>query len=320
MKNADKWMRGLPYVGNKGQKAQQIINLLPDGERFVDAFGGGGSISLTASNSGKWDKVIYNEKRKYVVDLLKALVYDSPHIDLEKYVYITRREFFDWKDNKPDSVERTLILLSWSFSNNMTSYLWGKSTEDKKLVLTRGLFFGDTGTIYDDLFLKASKLETIREKYAFYHKWRIKNTGMSAHEDELQQLERLQWLEQLQQLEHLQRLQHLQRLEQLERLQQSQRLQQLEFINGDYRNLDIKKDDVVYCDPPYFNTQKIYGEFNNSDFDKWMNELPTDKIYISEYTVLPNTVIVADLGKKGNFISTPKSKRKSELLLKYIHH
>jgi len=129
MKNADKWMRGLPYVGNKGQKAQRIIDFLPDGKRFIDAFGGGGSISLTASNSGKWDKVIYNEKRKFVVSLLKALIYDSPHIDLEKYVYITRKEFFDWKDNKPDSVERTLILLSWSFSNSMKSYLWGKSTD-----------------------------------------------------------------------------------------------------------------------------------------------------------------------------------------------
>ena len=311
MKNADKWMRGLPYVGNKGQKAQQIIDLLPDGKRFVDVFGGGGSISLTASNSGKWDKVIYNEKRKFVVSLLKALIYDSPHIDLEKYVYITRKEFFDWKDNKPDSVERTLILLSWSFSNNMKDYLWGKSIEDEKLVLTRGLFFGDTGTIYDDLFLKASKLETIQEKYAFYHKWRIKNMGLYGHTDQLQQLQQLDQLQQLQQLEQLERLQQLQQL---------QRLEQLEFINGDYRNLDIKKDDVVYCDPPYINTSESYGGFNNDDFDNWLNQLPTSKIYISEYTVLPNTEIVCELGKKHNFVSTQGNSRKSELLLKYIHH
>ena len=218
---------------------------------------------------------------------------------------LQEKSFFDWKDNKPDSVERTLILLSWSFSNNMKDYLWGKSTEGEKLVLTRGLFFGDTGTIYDDLFLKASKLETIQEKYAFYHKWRIKNMGLSGHKDHLQQLGQLQQLQQLQQLE------------QLERLQQ---LEQLEFINGDYRNLDIKKDDVVYCDPPYVNTGKVYGEFNNSDFDKWMNELPTNEIYISEYTVLPNTEIVVDLGKKQNFVSTQGNSRKSELLLKYIHH
>lgn len=298
MKNADKWMRGLPYVGNKGQKAQQILDFLPSGKRFIDVFGGGGSISLAASNRGKWDKVIYNERRRSVVNLLKDLVYDTPHIDLKKYVYITREEFLDWKDNKPDSVERTLILLSWSFSNNMKDYLWGKSVEDKKLLLTRGMFFGNTDTVYDDLFLKTSELETIREKYAFYHKWRIKNMSMSA-EDQSQQLQQLERLQQLEQLESLQRL---------------------EFINDDYRNFDIKKDDVVYCDPPYFNTPKIYGEFNNSDFDKWMNGLPTNEIYISEYTVLPNTEIVADLGKKQNFVSAQGDSRKSELLLKYIHH
>lgn len=297
MKNADKWMRGLPYVGNKGQKAQQIIDLLPDGRRFIDVFGGGGSISLTASNSGKWDKAIYNEKRKFVVSLLKALIYDSPHIDLNKYVYITRKEFLDWRDNKPDSIERTLVLISWSFSNDMKSYLWVKKKENEKLLLTRGLFFGDTGTIYDDLFLKASELETIQEKYSFFHKWRIKNMGLSGHVDQLSQLERLK---------------------QLERLQNLQQLQQLEFINRDYRNLDIKKDDVVYCDPPYIKTSNQYDGFNNEEFDKWLNQLPTDNIFISEYSIRTNTKIYSNLGNKQSF--TANGKRRNELLLKYVHH
>lgn len=59
MKNSEKWMRGLPYVGNKGQKAQKIIDALPSGNRFIDVFGGGGSISLHACNTGEdyggWD-------------------------------------------------------------------------------------------------------------------------------------------------------------------------------------------------------------------------------------------------------------------------
>ena len=42
MKAKDKWKRGLPYVGNKGQKVEQIMEALPDGKRFVDVFGGGG--------------------------------------------------------------------------------------------------------------------------------------------------------------------------------------------------------------------------------------------------------------------------------------
>lgn len=40
MKDKDKWKRGLPYVGNKGGKAQQILDLLPSGTRLIDPFGG----------------------------------------------------------------------------------------------------------------------------------------------------------------------------------------------------------------------------------------------------------------------------------------
>lgn len=36
MKLKDKWKRGLPYVGNKGQKVEQIMEVLPDGKRLVD--------------------------------------------------------------------------------------------------------------------------------------------------------------------------------------------------------------------------------------------------------------------------------------------
>lgn len=46
MKLADKWEQGLPYMGNKGQKAEQIIDLLPSGHRLIDAFGGGEAYHL----------------------------------------------------------------------------------------------------------------------------------------------------------------------------------------------------------------------------------------------------------------------------------
>lgn len=44
MKQSEKWKRGLPYVGNKGQKAEKVIDVLPAGHRLIDVFGGGGSI------------------------------------------------------------------------------------------------------------------------------------------------------------------------------------------------------------------------------------------------------------------------------------
>lgn len=309
MKQSEKWKRGLPYVGNKGQKAEKIIDILPAGNRLIDVFGGGGSISLTAASSGKWNEVVYNDRRKTVVNLLKALIEDNPHFDLMKYVYMDRETFYKWRDNMPDSLERTLVLIVWSFSNGWKSYLWGKKIEKEKLQLTRALFWGDTGAKLDGLYAYTKNETSISGKYKMFHKWRLAEMGISSHrdQDQLEQLVRLQKLEQLQQLERLQKL---------EQLQQLQRLQKLKYSVLDYRSLDVKSSDVVYCDPPYTGTGQDYGGFDNESFQRWLANCPAKQVYISEYTQLPHTEVAFILGKKLSFQA--KGKRPDELLLKYV--
>lgn len=290
MKLKDKWKRGIPYVGNKGQKAQQIIDLLPTGGRFIDCFGGGGSISLHAWDSGKYKQVIYNEKRVSVVELLQMLLNNDPRIDLNKCVYLTHEQFFDWRDNQPDSWERTLVLLVWSFSNNMHGYLWGKKVAPDKLLLTRALFFGDTGTNYDEMYQPTG---TIAEKNSYFHKWRREKMNINSRYDQLEQLERLEQLEQLQQTVE----------------------PSINFIAGDYRNLNIQPNDVVYCDPPYIGTSVDYSGFDFESFHEWYMNCPAD-VYISEYTKLPDTEVYADLGNKHSLTAT--GKRRNELLLRVV--
>lgn len=285
----------MPYIGNKGQKAQKIIDILPAGNRLVDVFGGGGSISLTAASSGKWDEVVYNDRRKTVVNLLKALIEDNPHFDLMNYVYMDRETFYNWRDNMPDSIERTLVLTVWSFSNNLRDYLWGNKIEKEKLQLTRAIFFGDTGTQLDELYEYAKNETTISGKYTVYHKWRRERP---------QQLERLQQLEQLQ------------RLQQLQQFQQHELLELIKYSSVDYRLLDVKPNDIVYCDPPYIGTSKDYGGFDNDAFQNWLAKCPAKQIYISEYTQIPNTDVALNLGKKQSFQAL--GKRPDELLLKYV--
>lgn len=295
MKQSEKWKRGLPYVGNKGQKAEKIIDILPAGNRLVDVFGGGGSISLTAASSGKWGEVIYNDRRKTVVNLLKALIEDKPHFDLMNYVYMDRETFYNWRDNMPDSIERTLVLTVWSFGNNLHDYLWGKKIEKEKLQLTRAIFWGDTGTQLDGLYAYTKNETSISGKYHMFHKWRLEKMNISSRYDVLQQL---------------------QQLEQLERLQQLERLEQLEFLTLDYRSLEIGTEDIVYCDPPYVGTSEDYGGFDNESFQRWLAKCPAKQIYISEYTQLPHTEAAFILGKKQSFQA--KGKRPDELLLKYV--
>lgn len=76
-----------------------------------------------------------------------------------------------------------------------------------------------------------------------------------------------------------------QRLESLERLERLQSLQSLEKYSGDYQDVPIKPNSVIYCDIPYFQTDG-YGEKKN-DFDyerfyRWASE-QSEPIYISEY-------------------------------------
>lgn len=302
MKLKDKWKRGLPYVGNKGQKVEQIMEVLPDGKRLVDIFGGGGCVSLTAASSGKYEEVIYNDRRRTVVELLRALVNDKPHFNLMDYVALTREQFFDWRDNQPDSIDRRLVLIAYSFGNDQRTYLWSKKNEEEKLLLTKALFYGNTGTEYDQLYNYSLNANTISDKYRLFHKWRREQMNINSRCDMLQRLQRLQQLLQL---------------EQLERLQQLNRLQPLEYSVKDYRELIINTDDVVYCDPPYAGTSQNYGGFDHKAFENWyLHECPAKEIYISEYTKLPYTEVAFNLGKKHNLSAA--GKRRNELLLRVV--
>ena len=49
---------GVPYQGNKSRIADIIINILPQGKRLVDLFGGGGAITHCGMLSGKWGGVL----------------------------------------------------------------------------------------------------------------------------------------------------------------------------------------------------------------------------------------------------------------------
>ncbi len=277
MKKSEFWKKGLPYVGNKSQKAQKIIEALPQGGRLIDAFGGGGSISLHAAVSKRWEQVIYNDKRATVIFLLKALVENDPQINLDLFTHITREQFFDWRDNKPDSIDRTLILLCWSFSNGERSYVWSKDKEQIRLDLIQ------------EYIVKGDHRLTINERYKKY----LAST-------------------------HKERLNPIARIKQLELIQKTKISLPIIYSNLNYFDLQIEKNDVVYCDPPYLNTKHRYGGFDDYKFYNWLNNIPTDNIFISERQMLPNTKIFKDLGTKSSFSNNKKVDH--ELLLKYVKH
>lgn len=274
LKKTEFWKKGLPYVGNKNRKAQQIIDALPKAKRLVDVFGGSGAISLAAAASNRWETVIYNDKRTTVVNLLSALMENNKRIDLDLYTHITRKQFLDWRDNQPDSIERTLVLLCWSFSNSEKSYLWGKDKEQARLdLIQKYIVDGDHNLSIQD-----------RHQKYLDSKNPIK-------------------------------LPPIERIKRLELMQTTQVSLPIIYLNMDYSEILISENDVIYCDPPYINTPYRYGDFDDNRFYEWLNNLPTNNIFISERYILPHTEVFKDLGIKESFTNVRNTNH--ELLLKY---
>lgn len=163
----------------------------------------------------------------------------------------------DWRDNQTDSIERTLILLCWSFFNDEKSYLWGRDKEQLMLDLTQKFIVDGNHNL------------SIRDRYQKY---------LASN--------------------HPIRLSPIYRIKRLELIQETQISLPIIYLNMDYSELPINENDVVYCDPPYLNSVHRYGGFDDDRFSKWLNNLPTHNIFISEKHILPHAEVFKDLGTK----------------------
>lgn len=72
---------------------------------------------------------------------------------------------------------------------------------------------------------------------------------------------------------------------------QSKNIQHIQFYNKNYKELDIPKNSLIYCDPPYKNTSGYSNAptFNHDEFWKWAEQKVKDghTVFVSEYSA-PN--------------------------------
>ena len=68
-------------------------------------------------------------------------------------------------------------------------------------------------------------------------------------------------------------------------LAQSPNLKDCLFINSSYQLLDIPKNSIIYCDPPYEGATKYKDGFNHSEFWEWVRtkSLEGHSVFVSEY-------------------------------------
>lgn len=109
---------------------------------------------------------------------------------------------------------------------------------------------------------------------------------------------------------YLQSLERLERLQSLERLQRLQSLERLQPLQLDYRDVPIPKNDyIVYCDPPYVNTNAYLSSFNHDEFYKWA--LSIKNLFISEYE-MPEPFKRIEMRRKTCTFSALKNDTKKE--------
>jgi len=334
-----KQRRYIQRVWNKQSISFELFKIMnekaPNRKIFVDLFWWGWSMSANATHF--FEKVIYNEIEKDIIDLFIAVQDDNFIKDL-KEKFITREDFFEIKNKQNKTPKENMILTTWSFWNNRSYYIYWKNIEKRKYI-THKIIFSKNEEEYkkyikiyndeklwhfekyeaiwdcfipDDDFSEFIKSENKRY-YKFGSNWKIIRKFYQEFNLDLLKKERWDFtnpkdIKFLQRLENIERLQGLERLQNLERLESLESIQSIEINNQDYREVILPNPNecIIYMDPPYKWTIAYETKFNYDNFYKYVLQLKEKWyiIFISEYN-LPFWEVVFEKTKSW-FISQKK--------------
>lgn len=329
---------GFPYKGSKNKIAEKIVDSLPSAKHFYDLFCGGCAITHCAMTKGKYEDYFINDIDSLCPELFSNAVNGKYKNEMR---WISRECFFKLKDTDG------YVKFCWSFGNNGRNYLYSKEIEPYKKALHYAITYQDYSLIdkYDVRIKNLIDAPTIKERrlnckkdYGFLRKIlssatlpkdlpykytpKYKPTNTIALTSEIRQFlklplksNQLESLQNLQNLQNLQSLQSLKRLQSLQNLQSLQSLERLETSSKDYQDVEIKENSVIYCDIPYFKTDK----YNKQDFDyerfyAWC-EKQTQPLFISSYEMPKDRFIeVASFNHRSILSTTNKFKSTIEKL------
>lgn len=283
---------GLPYLGSKNGIAEWVVYQLPQAEVFCDLFCGGGAITHCAMTKYKYKQFIMNDidarMPKFFTECIEGKYSPDNHPE-----WISREEFNAKKD------EDIFIALVWSFGNNGTAYIYGADIEDIKHAYHKAIYDNDlTDMLNYGYKIRLSNCSKVYGRYLDYQQ-QIKSQFASRNYIDLDNsspelLDRLQTLERLQSLQSLQALQSLTSLTALNSMPAAL---SLKTYGGDYQDVPIPKGAVIYCDIPYISTDcGKYDGFDHPRFYEWAEK--QDNIFISEYTMPDNFVLIAETDKR----------------------
>lgn len=311
---------GLPYMGSKNSIAKDVVNALPSGERLVDLFAGGCAITDYAlKNTNKFSRFLVNDLNGWSPQTyVKALAGGFN----EEERWISRQDFFRLKDTdlyvnlcfsfgnnlktymynpELEPYKRALHhIIFWENYGPMEElcpqvvdiikeYCKGKDRKGRRLA---------SGHAVADHIKQKGSVEYWQSNPMFRTvqiKWSEERRGLKGSElannslKDISTKSILQSPKSLQSLESLERLQSLQSLERLQSMESMERLQsivqydsKIETSSISYADYEYRESDVVYCDPPYKNTQEYGIQFDGDAFWEWARTR-NYPVYVSEY-------------------------------------
>lgn len=262
---------GMPYMGSKSKIAKWIVDMLPAAHTWVEPFAGGCAVTHAAILSGKYKRFIIND----ITDSAKVFVDAINGKFKNENRWISRSDFLELKD------EDAYVRLCFSFGNDQKTYCYSREIEPYKRAFHYAVMFNDFKP-FENLGIKLNISKTFNSDYE--RRIHIKRHLIAIRKDK-----------------HAGDLQSLESLERLERLQP---------LQLDYRDVPIPKNDyIVYCDPPYVNTNSYLNSFNHDEFYKWA--LSINNLFISEYE-MPEPFKRIDMRRKTCSFSALKNDTKKE--------
>lgn len=327
---------GLPYMGSKNSIAKDVVDALPGGERLVDLFAGGCSITDCAlKNTDKFSRFLVNDLNGWSPKTyVKAL---AGGFNGEER-WISRQDFFRLKDTDP------YVKLCFSFGNNIKTYMYNTELEPYKRALHHIIFWEDyipmgvicpqvvdiikeyckgkdrkgrrlaSGYAVADHVKQKGSVEYWQSNPMFRAvkvKWSKERRGLKGSELANNSLKDIVPKSILESLEGLERLQSLQSLQSLERIQSIvQHDSKIETSSISYADYEYREGDVVYCDPPYKNTNGYGIKFDSDAFWKWARTRDYP-VYVSEYQAPSDFVSIWSKEKRvllnGESLTAPRT-------------
>ena len=289
---------GLPYIGSKKKISKKLIEIIKQNfgtDKIVyDLFGGGGAVTLECKLQGL--DVVYND-----VDPIPGLMIQkilSEDREYLKTLICSREKFSQIRDKENKSVDDYLKLLINSFGNNSRSYLYSKKDSEFKYNLAKEIIENH------DCFTGYKQTET-------YKKYITKN----SKDIRLQQLQHVAQAERI--IGGGTETLRIQALECLAVLEILKVIPSLEISNKDYKEFSKIKDSIIYLDPPYKDTKKVYkhNDLNYEEFYNWCEDMSKDNIVlISGYDMPKDFECIFEFTKARSSLQGGTHKDKYEKL------